>query len=120
MFGGAESFEPRATLRTHMGAALTTLADTTIEHRRTSTGDVALHYVEAGPLGPRRAASPVILLHGFPEFWYAWRHQIPALARAGLRVIAPDMRPTSRAIASRRSSTTSPRSFAGSEPSARA
>jgi pimeloyl-ACP methyl ester carboxylesterase len=92
MFGGAESFDPRATLRTHMGAALTTLADTTIEHRRATVNGVSLHYVEAGPAGPRRAASPVILLHGFPEFWYAWRNQIPALARAGLRVIAPDMR----------------------------
>jgi pimeloyl-ACP methyl ester carboxylesterase len=34
----------------------------------------------------------VILLHGFPEFWYAWRHQIPALAAAGFRVVAPDLR----------------------------
>jgi pimeloyl-ACP methyl ester carboxylesterase len=45
-----------------------------------------LHYVEAGT-GPL-----VVLLHGFPEFWYSWRHQIPALADAGFRVIAPDMR----------------------------
>ena len=45
-----------------------------------------IHYVEAGE-GPL-----VVLLHGFPEFWYGWRHQIRALARAGLRVIAPDMR----------------------------
>ncbi len=47
---------------------------------------VRLHYVEAGE-GP-----PVVLLHGFPEFWYSWRHQIPALAGAGYRVVAPDMR----------------------------
>jgi epoxide hydrolase 4 len=47
---------------------------------------VRLHYVEAGE-GPL-----VVLLHGFPEFWYSWRHQIPALAGAGFRVIAPDMR----------------------------
>jgi hypothetical protein len=33
----------------------------------------------------------VVLLHGFPEFWYAWRHQIPALADAGYRVVAPDL-----------------------------
>jgi epoxide hydrolase 4 len=33
-----------------------------------------------------------VLLHGFPEFWYAWRHQIPALADAGYRVVAPDLR----------------------------
>jgi pimeloyl-ACP methyl ester carboxylesterase len=47
---------------------------------------VRLHYVEAGE-GPL-----VVLLHGFPEFWYGWRHQIPALAEAGFRVVAPDMR----------------------------
>jgi pimeloyl-ACP methyl ester carboxylesterase len=34
----------------------------------------------------------VVLLHGFPEFWYAWRHQIPALADAGYRVVAPNLR----------------------------
>jgi epoxide hydrolase 4 len=33
----------------------------------------------------------VVLLHGFPEFWYAWRNQIPALADAGYRVVAPDL-----------------------------
>jgi epoxide hydrolase 4 len=48
--------------------------------------EVRLHYVEAGE-GPL-----VVLLHGFPEFWYSWRHQIPALAAAGFRVVAPDMR----------------------------
>jgi pimeloyl-ACP methyl ester carboxylesterase len=47
---------------------------------------VRLHYVEAGT-GPL-----VILLHGFPELWYAWRRQIAPLAQAGYRVIAPDMR----------------------------
>jgi pimeloyl-ACP methyl ester carboxylesterase len=47
---------------------------------------VRLHYVEAGE-GPL-----VLLLHGFPQFWYEWRHQIPALVEAGFRVIAPDMR----------------------------
>lgn len=49
-------------------------------------GDVKLHYVEAGD-GPL-----VVLLHGFPEFWYGWRLQIPSLAAAGFRVVAPDMR----------------------------
>jgi pimeloyl-ACP methyl ester carboxylesterase len=47
---------------------------------------VSLHYVEAGS-GPL-----LVLLHGFPEFWYSWRHQISALARAGFRVLAPDLR----------------------------
>lgn len=49
-------------------------------------GGVRLHYVEAGE-GPL-----VVLLHGFPEFWYSWRRQIPALAEAGFHVVAPDMR----------------------------
>jgi pimeloyl-ACP methyl ester carboxylesterase len=49
-------------------------------------GEVRLHYVEAGE-GPL-----VVLLHGFPEFWYSWRYQISALAEAGFRVVAPDMR----------------------------
>src|SRR5689334_24262098 len=49
-------------------------------------GDVQLHYVEAGE-GPL-----VVLLHGFPEFWYGWRLQIQPLAAAGFRVVAPDMR----------------------------
>ena len=55
-------------------------------HHQAIVNGVRLHYVEAGR-GPL-----VILLHGFPEFWYSWRFQIPALARASFRVIAPDMR----------------------------
>jgi pimeloyl-ACP methyl ester carboxylesterase len=35
---------------------------------------------------------PVLLLHGFPDSWRLWRHQLPALAKAGHRVIAPDLR----------------------------
>jgi pimeloyl-ACP methyl ester carboxylesterase len=49
-------------------------------------GDQRLHYVEAGQ-GPL-----VVLLHGFPEFWYGWREQIAPLAAAGFRVVAPDTR----------------------------
>ena len=49
-------------------------------------GDQRLHYVEAGE-GPL-----IVLLHGFPEFWYGWRQQIEPLAAAGFRVVAPDMR----------------------------
>lgn len=47
---------------------------------------VKIHYVEMGD-GP-----PVVLCHGFPESWFSWRYQIPALADAGFRVIAPDMK----------------------------
>jgi pimeloyl-ACP methyl ester carboxylesterase len=49
-------------------------------------GDVTLHYVEAGE-GPL-----IVLLHGFPEFWYGWRLQIQPLVAAGFRVVAPDTR----------------------------
>jgi epoxide hydrolase 4 len=49
-------------------------------------GDQRLHYVEAGE-GPL-----VVLLHGFPEFWFGWRLQIAPLVAAGFRVVAPDTR----------------------------
>lgn len=57
-----------------------------VRHGTLDVGGATLHYVEAGQ-GPL-----VVLLHGFPEFWYSWRWQIPALAGAGFRVVAPDMR----------------------------
>jgi pimeloyl-ACP methyl ester carboxylesterase len=57
-------------------------------HTEIETNGITLHTVTAGPEdGPL-----VVCLHGFPEFWYAWHHQIPALADAGYRVVAPDMR----------------------------
>ena len=49
---------------------------------------VTLHVVEAGDAG----APLLVLLHGFPEFWWAWRHQITPLAEAGYHVVVPDMR----------------------------
>ena len=49
------------------------------EHKLIATNGITLHTVVAGPEdGPL-----VLLLHGFPEFWYGWRRQIPALAAAG-------------------------------------
>ncbi len=57
-----------------------------ITHRHVQTNGIALHLAEAGK-GPL-----VILLHGFPELWYSWRHQLPALAAAGYRAVAPDLR----------------------------
>lgn len=57
-------------------------------HRLVSANGIRVHAVEAGPsTGPL-----VLLLHGFPGFWWSWRHQIPALAAAGYRVVAPDLR----------------------------
>lgn len=49
-------------------------------------GGSRVHYVEAGS-GPL-----VLLIHGFPESWYSWRHQLPALAEAGYRAVAIDVR----------------------------
>jgi pimeloyl-ACP methyl ester carboxylesterase len=64
------------------------------QHRYIMTNGIRMHYVKQGE-GPL-----IVLLHGFPEFWYSWRHQIPFLAehgRAGTRhspymVVAPDLR----------------------------
>jgi pimeloyl-ACP methyl ester carboxylesterase len=56
------------------------------QHGEASVNGIRLHYVKAG------AGPLVVLLHGFPEFWYSWRHQISPLAEAGYRVVAPDLR----------------------------
>lgn len=65
-----------------------TIASVELEHHTILTNGVHLHVVQAGP----QDGELVILLHGFPEFWYGWRSQIPALAQAGFRVWAPDQR----------------------------
>jgi pimeloyl-ACP methyl ester carboxylesterase len=62
--------------------------DDQLRHATVSTNGIRLHVVESGP----EDGLPVILLHGFPEFWYGWRHQIGPLADAGFRVLAPDQR----------------------------
>lgn len=51
-----------------------------------SVNGIMLHYAQAGQ-GPL-----VILLHGFPDFWYGWRYQFKPLVDAGFRVVAPDLR----------------------------
>ena len=59
-----------------------------IEHLHLQAGEVRLHCAALGPAdGPL-----VVLLHGFPECWVSWRYQLPALAAAGLRAVAPDLR----------------------------
>ncbi|MER5547356.1 alpha/beta fold hydrolase [Streptomyces sp. NPDC002589] len=55
-------------------------------HRHVRLNSVDVHIAEQGE-GPL-----VLLLHGFPEAWYSWRHQIDAIAAAGYRVVAPDQR----------------------------
>jgi epoxide hydrolase 4 len=59
-----------------------------LEHSYIETNGIRLHVVQAGP----QSGTPVVLLHGFPELWYCWRLQIPALVEAGCRVIVPDQR----------------------------
>jgi pimeloyl-ACP methyl ester carboxylesterase len=61
-------------------------ADRNVTERRLSANGVELHVLEEGE-GPL-----VILCHGFPELAFSWRHQLPVLAGAGFRVVAPDMR----------------------------
>ena len=65
---------------------MATLDMTGVRDGYADLGNTRLHYVESGE-GPL-----VVLLHGFPEFWFSWRFQVPALAAAGFRVVAPDMR----------------------------
>jgi pimeloyl-ACP methyl ester carboxylesterase len=57
-----------------------------VQHRIVETNGIRMHIAEQG-VGPL-----VVLCHGFPESWYSWRHQLPALAQAGFRAVAPDMR----------------------------
>ncbi len=78
--GGRSNFDEVSHAETQVGIKL--------ESKFIDTGDVKLHVVFAGP----KDGEPVIMLHGFPEFWYMWRHHIAALAKEGYRVAAPDMR----------------------------
>jgi pimeloyl-ACP methyl ester carboxylesterase len=58
-----------------------------VTHRYVDTGRLTMHVAEAGSPD----ADPVVMLHGWPQHWYEWRHQIPAIAQH-YRVIAPDLR----------------------------
>jgi len=58
----------------------------TIAHQQIQLGEVELHVAECGE------GEPVLLLHGFPELWYSWRHQMQAIAASGRRAVAPDLR----------------------------
>lgn len=65
---------------------MTSTPSETWQHRDIITNGIRMHYVTQGE-GPL-----IVLLHGFPEFWYSWRHQIPFLAEQGYTVVAPDLR----------------------------
>jgi pimeloyl-ACP methyl ester carboxylesterase len=62
-----------------------------VNFRMVEANGITLRVAEAGPITDETAPL-VLLVHGWPESWYSWRHQIPAIANAGYRVIAPDMR----------------------------
>jgi pimeloyl-ACP methyl ester carboxylesterase len=64
-----------------------------VEHRIVAANGIRLHVVEEGE-GPL-----VLLVHGFPESWYSWRHQLPVLAAAGYRAVAMDVRGYGRSSA---------------------
>lgn len=60
--------------------------DSGLQHRFADNGGVRIHYVACGGSGPL-----LVMIHGFPDFWFTWRHQMPALAGA-YRVVAMDLR----------------------------
>jgi pimeloyl-ACP methyl ester carboxylesterase len=59
-----------------------------LENLAFKNGDVGLHAIADGP----KDAPVVVLLHGFPEYWYGWRRHIEPMAAAGFRVVVPDQR----------------------------
>jgi len=58
------------------------------QHRHVAANGARFHVVQAGPTDGRL----VVLLHGFPEFWWSWREQLAALAEGGFRAVAMDLR----------------------------
>lgn len=58
-----------------------------IEHRVINANGINMHVAEKGKDGP-----VILFIHGFPELWYSWRHQITAFASLGYRAVAPDLR----------------------------
>ncbi|KAM0878458.1 hypothetical protein ACQ4PT_034869 [Festuca glaucescens] len=59
-----------------------------IRHRTVAANGISVHVAEAGP----EDGKAVLFLHGFPELWYSWRHQMAHLAARGYRCVAPDLR----------------------------
>lgn len=59
-----------------------------VEHGEIDSGGVKIHYAAYGP----KTGPAVVMVHGFPDFWYTWRDQMKALGEAGYRVYAMDLR----------------------------
>ncbi|AQA25506.1 lysophospholipase family protein [Rhodococcus sp. MTM3W5.2] len=76
------------------------------QHRDVHANGIRFHAVEAGPSDP--GAPLVVLLHGFADFWWSWRHQLTALADAGYRAVALDLRGYGTATSRRAATTAGP------------
>ena len=70
------------------GEQASVLVDGPWTHRDVTASGLRFHVAECGPAG----GPLVLLLHGFPEFWWSWRHQLVALGEAGFHAVAPDLR----------------------------
>ena len=81
--GCTSGAEPRAGTA-GSGAAAASQTEPTLRIIEANGIKIRIAEMGKGPL--------VVLLHGFPESWYSWRHQLPALAKAGYRAVAPDLR----------------------------
>ena len=57
-------------------------------HYKTNVNGIQLHYI----MGGKGEGDPIVLLHGFPQTWYEWRHIIPQLIANNYTVVAPDLR----------------------------
>lgn len=62
------------------------------QHKHVAANGARFHVAEASPAPAGRTGPLVLLLHGFPEFWWAWRHLLPVLAGHGYRAVAMDLR----------------------------
>src|SRR6266705_555818 len=79
-----------------LGLGINSCAAPPVHVSQTKADQPTMRFVQTNGIKMRIAemgSGPlVVLLHGWPESWYSWRHQLPALADAGFHVVAPDMR----------------------------
>jgi pimeloyl-ACP methyl ester carboxylesterase len=66
------------------------MAAAAVRHRQLEIHGISMHVAEAGPAAA--SAPAVLFVHGFPELWSSWRHQMRHLAARGYRCVAPDLR----------------------------